>query len=174
MEDDKRQTQGDLVYEERDVLSWKSMERVYKMRGKEFFSTVVVLALLVSVILFFIEGLMPVLVIWAIFFVVWSANRTPPVETDHRLTTLGIRTGGSFFRFSEMKQAWVEEKYADRVLRIVLMKFPWQASLIIKKEDERKIIELLADKGVVIFKPDQTKVERLVKWLGEKIPLEES
>lgn len=174
MDNDNKQIQGDLVYEERDVLVWRSMERAYKMRGKEFFSTVVVLALLVSVILFFIEGLMPVMVIWAIFFVVWSANRTPPVETDHRLTTLGIRTGGSFFRFSEMRQAWVEEKYADRVLRIMLSKFPGQASLIIKKEDERKIIEYLADKGVIIFKPDLTKVERLVKWMGEKIPLEEA
>lgn len=158
--------------DEKILLTWRSPERLYKARGKEFYSTVVVLAFLVGVILFFIEGIMPVLVVLAIVFVVWVTSKTPPVEAEHQLTSWGIRTAGKLYRFSEMVVFWVEEKWGKSVLRILLSSFPGQLILLINKEEEEKIKRTLADNKVTMQKPEPSWTDNAVKWLGEKIPLE--
>lgn len=163
-----------LDLEEMDLLVWRAPERVQKERSKEFFSTVVVLALLVGLIMFFIEGLMPVLVIWAIVFAVWAVSKTPPLEVEHKLTTWGIRSANTLYRYSGMRQAWLEDKDGQRLLRVALARFPWQLNLIILPEQEKEIKRTLSAMQVPLLKPETTRVDRMVKWLGEKIPLEEA
>jgi hypothetical protein len=158
--------------DERVLLTWRSEERLYKARGKEFYSTVIVLAFLISIILFFIEGIMPALVVWAVVFVVWATSKTTPSETEHQLTNWGNRTGGKLYRFSEMAIFWIEEKWGKSVLRVLLTKFPGQLILVVRKEDEALFKKTLTDKQVTMQKPEPSWTDNLVKWLGEKIPLE--
>jgi len=158
--------------DERSLLIWRSPERLHKARTKEFYSTIVVLAVLVSVIMFFIEGLMPVFVIWAIVFVVWATTKTPPVEAEHEITTWGIKTGGKLYRYNSMVVFWMEEKWEKTVLRIILNVFPGQLVLIINKADEEKIKKILADNQLTMQKPDPSSTDKVVKWLSEKIPLD--
>lgn len=158
--------------DEKVLLTWRSEERLYKTRGKEFYSTIVVLAVLVSVILFFIEGIMPALVVWAIVFVIWATSKTPPVETEHQITSWGIRTSGKLYRFSQMTIYWLEEKWSKAVLRVLLTSFPGQLVLLVNKDDEAKIKKILSENQVLMQKPEPTWTDTLVKWFGEKIPLE--
>ncbi len=158
--------------DERTLLAWRSAERLFKARSKEFYSTIIVLAVLMSVIMFFIEGVMPVLVIWAFVFVVYATTKTPPAEADHELSTWGIRTGGKLYRFSGMILFWIEEKWGKSVLRVILSSFPGQLILLINKADEEKIKKILADNQVTMQKPEPSSTDKAVKWLSEKIPLD--
>ena len=158
--------------DERVLLAWRSPERLFKQRGKEFYSTIIVLGVLISVILFFIEGIMPALVVWAVIFVVWATGKTPPAESEHQITSWGIRTAGKLYRFSGMTIFWLEEKWNKTVLRVLLMAFPGQLVLLVNKEDEAKIKKILSDNRVTMQKPEPTWTDNLVKWFGEKIPLE--
>ena len=158
--------------DEKTLLTWESAERLYKERGREFFSTIIVLAFLISVILFFIEGIMPALVVWAVVFVIWATNKTMPVETEHQLTSWGVRTGGKLYRFSEMAVFWIEEKWGKSVLRILLTRFPGQLILLINKEDEEKFKKTLTQYQVTMQKPEPSWTDNVVKWLSEKVPLE--
>lgn len=158
--------------DERVLLTWRSPERLFKARSREFYSTVVVLAVLLSIIMFFIEGVMPALVIWAFVFVVYATTKTPPAEADHELTSWGIRTGGKLYRFNQMILFWIEEKWGKSVLRIILTGFPGQLILLISKADEELIKKTLADNQITMQKPEPSSTDKAVKWLSEKIPLE--
>ncbi len=158
--------------EEKNILTWRSVERAYKLRGKEFFSTIIVLSLLVSIIMFFIEGLMPVLVIWAIIFVLWATNKTVPTEIEYRLTNYGIRVYDKIFPYTDMRQAWIEDKFKIRQLRIVLSRFPNHLAIVIQPENEKTILDELSKNNINLYKPQPTRIDNMVKWLSEKIPLE--
>ena len=162
----------ETTVDEKALLTWRSAERLFKQRGKEFYSTIIVLGVLISVILFFIEGVMPALVVWAVIFVIWATGKTPPAESEHQITSWGIRTAGKLYRFSEMTVFWLEEKWDKTVLRVLLLTFPGQLVLLVNREDEAKIKKMLSDNRVTMRKPEPTWTDNLVKWFGEKIPLE--
>lgn len=161
------------ILEERELYSWQAVARVYKTRGKDFYSTVIVLAVLISVIMFFIEGIMPVLLVWAIVFVIWAINKTPPEEVKHTITNRGIRTGGGIYFWEEMVFFFIEDDGENKVLRVVLARrFPGQLGLVLKKGDEEKIKQLIG-KRVELNKPEPGWMDRFIVWFKKKVPLEE-
>ena len=164
---------NEMDFEEKVLLSWESAERLHKARGKDFYSTMVVLAVLVSIIMFFIEGLIPVLVVWTIVFVTWVMSKTPPQKIEHQITSLGIRTSNELYRFNEMMFFWVEEKWGEKILKIAITRrFPTQLSILIKVEDDLKIRKILVDNSVFLQKPVPNLLDKITKWVGEKVPLE--
>ena len=153
------------------LFQWKALDRPNKIWSKDFYSTVIVLAFLVSVILFFIEGILPVIVVWAVVFMMWSMNRLPPQETEYSITNWGITTKDGTYRWEEMNIFWFEEKWSNRLLRISTNRLPWQLILVIKRDDEDKLKQILTQ-YVAYEVPKSTWSDRVVKWLGDKIPLE--
>jgi len=157
--------------EEKAVFEWKAMDRPHKVWSKDFYSTVIVLAFLVSVIMFFIEGVLPVLVVWAVVFAMWQMNKVVPGEEEYAITTWGIRTKERTFRWEEMNTFWFEDKWGSRLLRVLTTRVPWQLILVIDPSTEETIKKLMVE-NVVYEVPKVTWMDKLVKWFGEKLPLE--
>ncbi len=157
--------------EEKVLFTWKSIERPHKRWSKEFYSTVIVLAVLVSIIFFFIEGVMPVLVIWAVVFMAWAMSKTEPGIREHKITDKGVRTGGALYRWEIMRNFWFEVKWGKKLLRVLLNKFPGQLVLVYGQAEEKKIREIMG-RFLTLEKPESTYTDRVVKWFGEKVPLE--
>lgn len=158
------------------LLSWKSLEKPYKVRSKDFYSTVLVLAVLVAVVLFFIEGIMPVLVIAAVVFVLFVSTRTPPKMTDHSITTQAIVTGGQRFSWDELVVFWVDKTNGDDLIHVATTKnWPTQLLMIGPKEGEtvttKEIREVIA-RHLPYQQPATTLADRASRWLSEKLPLE--
>lgn len=156
---------------EKAILEWESYERPHKVWTKEFYSSIIVIAFLVSVILFFIEGVMPVFVVWALVFMMWAMGRTEPKKTKNVLTTWGIRSESKIYSFERMNNFWIETKWGTRLLRINLKDVPWHIVTVINSEIEGPLQAEMA-KLVPYMEPEKTGMDRLIKWLGEKIPLE--
>ena len=153
------------------VFEWKAMDRPHKQWSKDFYSTVIVLAFLVSVIMFFIEGFLPVLVVWAAVFAMWQMNKVQPKEEEYAITVWGIRTKERTYRWEEMNTFWFEDKWGSRLLRVLTSRVPWQLIVVIKKEDEEQIKKIMIE-NVAYEVPKQTWIDKMVKWFGEKMPLE--
>lgn len=165
---------ADLDLNEKEIYWWKSLERYQKTRSKEFYSTIIVLAVLVSIIMFFIEGIMPVLVIWSIVFVAWAISKTPPVEVEHRITSWGIRTGGGLYRYSDMDFFWIEDMENQKMLRVLMpRRLPGMLAILIKADDEEKIKKIMMDQGVPMQTPQKTWMDKTLNWVAKKVPLEE-
>lgn len=129
------------------------------------------MAFLASVIFFFIEGVMPVLVIWAMVFMLWAMSRTEPRMEGYAISSWGLKTKERTYRFDAMNYFWFENKWGSRLMRINLSGAPWHLVIVINKEDENNIRKLMLE-SVVYQEPPVTWSDRLVKWLGDKIPLE--
>lgn len=157
--------------EERVLLEWKAFERPHKVWSREFFSSVVVIAFLVSVIFFFIEGIMPVFVIWALVFMTWAMNKTEPRMVTNTLSNWGLKTPGRTYAYNQMTNFWIESKWGGRLLRINVEGAPWHMVLVIDPEKESEIRSLML-KSVVYKEPNVTWVDKAIKWVGEKLPLE--
>lgn len=157
--------------EEKVLLEWKALNRPSKQWSKDFYSTVIVLAFLVSVILFFIEGFLPVLVVWAVVFLMWSMNRLPSVQTNYQVTSWGIKADGGLTRWEEMSHFWLESRWGSRLLRVAIFKMPWNLVYVINSEDEKKLSEILAN-YLTFNEPVPGLLDKMVKWLGEKMPLD--
>lgn len=156
---------------EKTILEWESYDRPHKTWTKEFYSSVIVIAFLVSVILFFIEGVMPVVVVWALVFMLWAMNKTEPIKTQNIMTTWGLRSVNKFYDYQRMTNFWMETKWDTRLLRINLVDSPWHVVFVISKELEEKI-KTEMEKVVPFMEPAPTAMDKFTKWLGEKIPLE--
>lgn len=157
--------------EEIILFNWESYERPRKKWSKEFYSSVIVMAFLASIIFYFIEGIMPVLVIWAMVFMLWAMSKTEPRLEKYAISSWGLKTKERTYRFEEMNHFWFETKWGGRLMRINLARVPWHIVIVINSEDEDKIRKLMLQ-GVTFQEPTVTAVDRFVKWLGDKIPLE--
>src|SRR5688572_17415135 len=128
------------LIEERVLLSWSSLEKPYKARSKDFYSTVLVLAVLVAIVLFFIEGFMPVLVVAAIVFFVFVSSKSQPVMGEHTITDLGVISGGQKYIWDELVVFWIDKRHGFDVVHITTTRrWPVQLVLVAPKEGEGKV-----------------------------------
>lgn len=162
--------------EEKELLSWRAVQRPYQVKSKEFYSTVVVLAILVGIIFFFIEGIMPVLVVAAILFAVLVSSRTPPVEVENVITDKGVGVGKDKFTWDELLMFWTASQGGVKVVNfITARRWPRQLILVLPAGDERvtedKVRQILLKYLPMQQLPPST-LDKMVRWIGEKIPLE--
>jgi hypothetical protein len=171
---EERRFNGDpLETEEEIFFAWEAPARIFRERNKEFYSTILILGLLLSVIMFLIEGAMPVFLIWSVIFLVWVMSKTKPTVVVHKLTSWGVRSDEQLFMWGEMGTFWIEEKKGEVVLRVLLYrKFPGQLILILNKGDQERVAEIVK-KYVKLEKPAPTWSDKTAKWLSEKVPLSE-
>lgn len=161
--------------EEKELLRWRSVERPFKTQSKEFFSTVLVLAVLVGIILFFIEGIMPVLVVAAIVFVIFVLGRTEPVEVEHVITNKGVITGGRKYDWEGMRSFWFSDKWGREVVHLLTrQQITGQIMMVLPEKGlgREKLKEVLLA-YLPLEKPEDSALDKTVKWLGEKLPLDE-
>lgn len=157
---------------EEEILVWQAPSRPFKKQKRKFFSTIIVIGLLVSLIFFFAgQGLLPTAVIGAVIFLVYVLYTIPPQLITHKITTYGIRVEDSLYYWEELGRFWFETKHQQRILLIETVRFPGRVTLLLgdQTEDTLKMIlsEVLLNK-----RPPLTFFEKAAKWLSKKVPLD--
>jgi len=157
---------------ERNLLVWNAAERLYKKRDREYYTTVGVIVLLLSVILLFAKEFLLVGVILSLGFVSYVLASVPPGKIKHRVTNKGIRTGKKLYRWNALGRFWFETKWKQTVLNIEsLFGFPGKLVMVMDEKDKKHINETLS-KYLVKEKPLPTLLDKAAKWIQEKVPLE--
>lgn len=165
---------GNPMDEEKDLLSWRSPDRLHKPRGREFYSTAGAFVILLSIIALFFKEILLMLTIWAFAFINYVMGKVPPSETVHAITTRGVKTGQRKFFWGELIRFWFEDKWGKTILYIdTLRAFPRRVMLVVGSIPKEKIKEVLL-RHIPYDKPELTSVEKATRWLEEKIPLEET
>lgn len=114
---------------------------------------------------------MPVLVIWSMVFMIWAMSRTEPRMENYTLSSWGLRTKERVYRYEDMNYFWFETKWGGRLMRINLAGAPWHLVVVIDLESEKEIKKIMMER-VLFQEPPVTWSDRVVRWLGDKIPLE--
>jgi hypothetical protein len=161
--------------EEQILYRWVGLERPHKERSRDFYSTVLVLAVLVGIIFFFIEGIMLVLLTIAVVFFIFALSKTKPREVEHVVTSKGIVSVGQKYYWNELLFFWVEEKWGYTLISFVTTR-RWPVQLVmVMPDDEKEVTKLREIVGEYLEyqKPEDTRLDRMIKWLQEKVPLED-
>jgi len=165
------ENQESEILEERELYSWKAVSRVHKMRGKDFYSTVIVLALLISVILFFIDGAIPVIALASLVFLFYVLGTVPPGMVKHVITSWGIESEGRSWPWTMMTRFWIEGKEKNRMMIVELaMWWPRHLRFMLGDLSEEKLQELMQE-YVVEDKPRENWLDRASGWVERKVRL---
>lgn len=153
------------------VMQWASPSRPFKKRTKRFFTTVMVIGLLVSLILFFAGQILPVAVVFSIVFLVYVLSVVPPIMLNHTITTFGIRIDAELYYWQELGRFWFETKHNQGLVNIEVTRFPGRLTLMLGDQTEEEIRAILAE-VLLEERPPLTQFEKIAKWLEQHIPLD--
>ncbi len=156
------------------LVEWNAPARPFRKRNRQFFSTIIIIAILVSLILFFAGQVLPVAVVISVVFLVYVTAVVPPQNLHYKLTNYGIYVEKEAFSWLGMGRFWFDEKAGQKVLEIELHGFPGRLTFVLidgqtpRSEDlERVLSEVLIKE-----KPSLSSYEKVAGWLKDKIPLE--
>jgi hypothetical protein len=153
------------------VLQWQSPSRPFKKRTKRFFTTVMVIGLLVSLILFFAGQVLPVAVVFSIVFLVYVLSVVPPIMLNHTITTFGIHIDAELYYWQELGRFWFETKHNQGLVNIEVSRFPGRLTLMLGDQTEDDIRAVLAE-VLLEERPPLTQFEKIAQWLEQHIPLD--
>src|SRR5688572_13396144 len=86
----------------RTLLSWSAPGRPYVRRSKQFYSTAVLIALLLSVVSFLFSQYILILVIFSVLFLGFAFAFVPPKNFHYAISTQGIRVEDHFYIWEEL------------------------------------------------------------------------
>lgn len=159
---------------EETLVEWDAPARPFKKRKRQFFSTVMIIALLVSLILFFAGQVLSVAVVISVVFLVYVTAVIPPQMVHYKLTNYGIYVEKESFSWLSMGRFWFDEKAGQRVLEIELYRFPGRLTFVLidgqtpRKDD----LEQVLSEVLIKEKPELSSYEKVAEWLKDKVPLE--
>ncbi len=157
------------------LLIWRAPSRVFKVRDKEFYSTVIALAILASIVFFFVKEFLLVVVIWAGVLFTYALSNYPPEEVEHKITDHGLTTLGTFYPWEDLGPFWFSEKYQTIVLHVSARRqLLGELTLLLRNEDQDKIKDLLAKHLPYLENRQETWSDRASSWLSSKFSFEKT
>jgi hypothetical protein len=162
----------DNVKVEKILLEWTSPARPYKARTREFYTTVLSIVFLLAIILLLLGDFLLIGVIIAFAFLSYILSTHKPENAIHQVTTTGIRTDGKLFEWNTLTNFWLKKQWSQEVV-ICKTKaaLPGVILLVIDPLKREEIIKVIGEK-IPLEKPTDSFVDKASKWLGDKVPLE--
>src|SRR3990170_6554209 len=132
------------VGEEKVLLTWKAPVRPYKKRDREYYTTIAAIAFLVLIVLAFLREFLLIVVVIAFAFVSYVFAAIPPEETEHQLTSRGVRSADKLYRWADLRRYWLSEKYGQAMVMVqTAMLFPGQLLMLLPEADKEKVRKIL-------------------------------
>ena len=159
--------------EAKTIISWKSPVRVFKARSKKYFvkvGTYGAIFILAAIVFeeFFLVG-----VIFAVMFVVYVLASAAPETIEHKITTMGITSGGRAFLWEELDSFWFDKKGDDRLLVVqTRLHFPTRLIILLTTVSERALLEMLEKHLHYHQAPVHTLFDRWASFLQNRVNFE--
>jgi len=163
-----------LLSGERDeqlLYKWSAPSRVYVKRDRTWYWGVLFVVLIVCVALLYLQEYFLIATVLSLLFVVYVASLVPPENTEHQITSLGIRSFGELYTWDMLKDFWISYRSGREILNIdTTVTAPTRLILLYSSKDKAKIISLFKEKLKYLDMPrKQGQISRLSE--GTYIPL---
>jgi len=157
---------------EKIILEWSAPSRPYKVRSREFYTTILSIAFLLGVILLLLKEFLLIGVIMAFAFLSYVLATFKPDDAKHQITTSGIRTDGKLYEWTKLTNFWLKKQWDQEVIICkTITTIPGVILLVVDHSKRENILKAIGDK-IPLVKPSDSFVDRASSWLGNKIPLE--
>src|SRR3989338_5764189 len=134
----------EAAMEAKSIISWKSPVRVFKARSQKYFVKVALYGLIFILAAIAFGEFFLVGVILAIMFVVYVLATHAPQTIEHKITNMGIISGGRAFLWEELDSFWFDKKGDDRLLLVeTKLHYPGRLIILLTNVSERALLDLL-------------------------------
>jgi len=157
----------------KSIISWKSPVRVYKARSRKYFIKVLLYALVFILAAIAFGEFNLVGVILALVFVAFVLALAAPDTIEHKITNMGIISGGRAFLWEELDSFWFDKKGEDRLLVVqTKLQFPGRLIILLTSVSDRTLLDLLEKHLHFHHGPVHTSLDKWALWLQERVNLE--
>ena len=161
------------------VLQWEADSRVARKRSREYYSSLAVIVLLFSLILFFAGQTLLIFVLVSFLFVTYVLASVKAERITNQITTYGIRYGGQLFQWNQLGRFWLRDNHGRQEIHIEAPAFLSNEIILLAGDDHDNpnqvttaMIVDIVNRYLPYGEPIPSRVDKWVKWLEEKFPLE--
>lgn len=168
------------VLQRKVLMEWEAPARPYRKLDKEVFSTVLAGAFLLGVILFFIDGAMPVVALASLVFLYYVLGTVPPGKVKHVITNWGIESEDKVWPWELMMRFWLqgEGKNTMMVVELGPGTSMWSRHLRFmlgdlrdSKSNGEEELRKLMQQYVIEDQPKPNWLDKVTKWAESKVKL---
>ncbi len=154
---------------ERDLATWQAPARPFKRRNKEFYVTIVAIAAIVGLVLFLVEGFMPVILIVSLIFLFYVLNTVEPEEIEYKITSKGIKVADKRTGWGVMVRFWFSKRFDNELLVVETLTLPGRMEFVINLEQKENI-----KKALLRYLPEEkaspSSLDKAANWFSKKLP----
>lgn len=154
---------------EKELLVWSAPARPFKRMNREFWVTIIAMAAIVGLILFFAEGFMPVILIISIVFLVYVLTTVEPENISYSVTNRGIKIGKKTFEWEGLIRFWFGKRFDSPLLIVQKYGIPDRLELVINP-DEKENLKTTLLKYLPEEKMSPSSLDKAANWFSKKIP----
>ena len=156
---------------EKELLSWQAAERPFKQGTRDFYVRIISVAVLFGVVLFWIDGIMPVLLIIAVVFLVYVLTSVQPGNLTYKITTLGLYISDKRVNWEQMGRFWFANRFGSEMLVVETANITGRMEIMIPSEKKDEINHIL-NEYLLHEELPATFLDKAANWAGKRIPLE--
>ena len=154
---------------EKDLFAWRAPARLFKRRGREFWVTTVAIAGIAGLILFLIEGFMPVILIISLVFLFYILTTVEPEEIEYKVTNMGVKIAGKRTEWGLLTRYWFSHRSGNELLVFEILTLPGRLELIVNSKEKEAI-----KKALSAYLPEEeappTNLDKFTSWFSKKLP----
>lgn len=155
------------------LLAWDGPGRPFRKRGRNYFTSALLLALLVEIILFLFAQYMLMLVVVALVFLAFVLATVPPHDFHYRISTEGVQIENRYFLWQELYDFYFKKIHGMEVLHIrTKTMLPGELTITLGHISPTHIKTLLLPYLPYREYIDPTFIEKSADWLSKNFPLE--
>jgi len=129
---------------EKVLLSWVAPARPFKRRSRDFYISIVTVTSLVGLVLFLIEGLMPILLLVSLVFLFYVMSTIEPEQIQCQITDRGLRIGGVKTEWSNYGRFWFAHRFGGDILVIETGSLSGRTEIVVTSELKDQIKNVLS------------------------------
>lgn len=154
--------------EEKTIFTWTAAARPFKRQTREFYVTGLSIAVLFGLILFLIDGIMPVVLIVAFGFLFYVLHNIEPEKVEYKITTFGIRIAESLNPWDNIARFWFSQRMGSDVLVLETGGIVGRVELVINLKD-KPTLEKALKKYILHEEAPISLLDKSANWVAGKI-----
>lgn len=155
------------------LLTWRAPSRPFRKKDRSYYTTVIILIALISMIAFLAGERLLIGVLFALLFLIYVLNFTPPEDIDYKLSTQGVTIGEHFYHWYELDSFWFSQKDGYKILNVLTrFRFPGLLILVLGETPEEEVKRICAKYLPFHEIAPKTILEKWTESLQKHFPLE--
>lgn len=157
----------------RTFLTWSAPGRPYSKKGRQFYLTVMLLAVLFGIILFLISEYTLIVVVFALAFVSIALSYVPPHNFHYKISTEGIKVQDYFYLWQELYDFYFKKIEGQDILIVRTQAFlPGELKISLGEVTRDHVRQVLVNFLPYREYVKPTFMEKSADWLSHNFPLE--